>query len=104
MNHFVRHMLDRDTVHTEFQCTAPEGAPCRTACKTCWNEQREACMCESLEREPDMGDVGHCHILVWLQEDAPDECFNGEYQPVRGPSWQPITPEWTGDHYEWDYA
>lgn len=103
--HFVQHFLrDSDSVQTEFSCTAPEGAPCRMFCKTCMDEQLEACQCEYDDfRTPNMVDMGSCNYLNWL-EDAPEEVYNGNRQPVRGPDPQPITLEWTGDYFCWDYS
>ena len=100
MSHYVRHLLrPGDYVCTEFKCDAPQGALCRMVCKRCTGE--EACVCG----EPDLQDTGECLVLLWFTEDAPEECYNGEDgEPVRGPDWQPIMPEWTGDSYEWDYA
>jgi hypothetical protein len=106
-HHFVQHFLrDGDYVQTQFSCTAPEGAKCRTACKTCYDEHREVCECETLddERTPNLVDFGYCLQIIWLSEDAPEERYNGERQPVRGPDPQPITLEWEGDYYLWDYA
>lgn len=79
-----------DYVAAEYQCRAEFGARCRMACNRCNSEKFERCICESeLARAPD---------------DEPKEQFNGEDQPVRGPGWQPIVPEWNGDSWEWDYA
>lgn len=107
-DHQVRHILrGGDSVCTEYRCVASEGAPCRVACLRCWKAGEEQCRCEAEEpiRVPEMGDIGSCMVLTWLSEDAPEECFNGEEATeVRGPGWQPITPEWNGDNYEWDYA
>lgn len=111
-HHFVQHFLrSGDYVSTEFSCTAPEGASCRMACQTCMNEQRERCECgfstfnvECEDRLPDMRDQGCCIQLPWLTEDAPEECYDGARQPVRGPDPQPINLKWTGDYYTWDYA
>ena len=109
--HFVQHFLrPGNYVQTEFTCTAPEGAKCRTNCWTCYEEQREVCECISFnedghEREPDMRDFGYCLEMVWLTEsDALEEMYNGERTPVRGPDPQPIQLEWTGDDYAWDYT
>lgn len=105
-DHYVRHLLrPGDYARTEFQCRAPEQAPCRVWCKTCSDEQREQCECEWQEppREPNLVDHGVCNIVTWLSEDAPEECYNGEEAPVRGPDWQPIVPEWSGDNWDWDY-
>jgi hypothetical protein len=96
-----------DYVRTEYQCRAAEEAPCRTVCKTCIvDEAREQCDCEYLDqpREPILIHGEPCHYVAWFENDAPEECYNGEESPVRGPDWQPITPEWNGDAYEWDYA
>jgi len=100
MTHYVRHLLrPGDYVSTEFKCDAPKGARCRMACKYCIG--REMCICG----EPDLQDMGECLVLLWFTEDAPEECFSGkDGEPVRGPDWQPITPEWHGGGYEWDYA
>jgi hypothetical protein len=110
-DHYVRHMLrDGDHVTTEFDCRAADDAPCRTVCLLCINEQRECCQCDYVEvdgkegRTPKIEHGHECSICVWLEEDAPEESFNGEPQPVRGPDWQPIVPEWNGDNYDWDYA
>lgn len=103
-DHFVRHVVrNGDHVKTEYQCRASEDAQCRQACARCWNDHEEVCICESRNREPDIRDVG-CTIIPWLTEDAPEECYGGEDQPVRGPDWQPIDATWNGDNYEWDYA
>lgn len=103
-DHYVRHMLrPGDYVLTEFECRAPFGARCRQACDqiSC----REQCICESeYNRGPDLQDQGECLIVAWLKMDAPEESYNGESVPVRGPDWQPITPEWNGDSWEWDYT
>jgi hypothetical protein len=106
MTHFVRHLLrPGDYVRTEFKCQAPEGAQCRLMCKRCKGEEQCVCEYEDPPREPDLQDQGECLIVTWLENDAPEECFNGEDdEPVRGPLWQPIVPEWNGDGYEWDYA
>jgi hypothetical protein len=119
-DHYVRHLLrPGDYVRTEFQCRAPETAPCRTMCRRCIiDEQREQCDCdyvtekgdwdesddEKIGREPALEHGRPCNILAWLENDAPEECYNGEEAPVRGPGWQPIIPEWNGDNYDWDYA
>lgn len=106
-HHFVQHFLDPGYgVNTEFTCTAPEGAVCRVACQTCYDEQREVCECEYIDppRKSNIIDQGCCLMITWLNEDSPEECYNGERAPVRGPEPQPITPEWTGDNYDWDYA
>src|SRR4029077_15637721 len=106
--HFVRHLLrPGDYVCTEFKCDAPEGTLCRMVCARCQKAQEEQGVCEYAEPpcEPDLQDMGRCQILLWFTEDAPEECYNGENgQPVRGPDWQPIVPEWDGDNYLWDYA
>jgi hypothetical protein len=74
-------------------------------CDTCNRNQEEQCICESEHnRAPDLQDQGECMIVSWLEMDAPEEQFNGEDTPVRGPDWHPIVPEWNGDTYEWDYA
>lgn len=91
-----------DYVATQFECRAPVGARCRMACGRCTN--LEQCICESSGRTPDLTDQGECLIVAWLTHDAPEECYNGEPAPVRGPGWQPITPEWNGDSWDWDYA
>ena len=107
-HHFVQHFLQPgDYVRTEFTCTAPEGAPCRMVCQLCEGECREACECECLDepRTPDIVDYGECTQIIWLTEDyAPEERYNGEKQPVRGPKPQAITLEWNGDNYYWNYA
>lgn len=104
-DHFVRHMLHAgDTIETQYECRAEVGAQCRTACKKCSDQQYEACVCASLDETPDMQDYGECLVVVWLNQDMPEEQFNGDDQPVRGPDWQPIVPEWNGDTYSWDYA
>lgn len=104
-DHYVRHILrSGDGVHTEYECRAEFGSRCRMCCDRCNRMQREQCECESRDSTPDLQDQGECLIVVWLTQDAPEEQFNGEDQPVRGPDWQPIVPEWNGDTYEWDYA
>lgn len=104
-DHYVRHMLrPGGDVSTEYQCRADEGATCRVTCRRCYEASEEQCMCGYYDREPDEQDIGRCLILDWLTESYPDELFNGEPQPIRGPDWQPIVPEWTGDNYDWDYA
>lgn len=109
MTHYVQHFLrSGDYVQTEFTCTAREGASCRMVCQTCSDECREACECGSFnedgdERTPEMVDYGECMQILWLTQDAPEECFNGDEQPVRGPEPQAITLEWNGDNYDWDY-
>jgi hypothetical protein len=106
--HFVQHFLrPGDYVQTEFTCTAPVGAKCRMVCKTCSDEQREACECDplgDLNRTPNMQDYGSCLVLDWLANDAPEESYNGDSQPVRGPEPQPILENWTGNDYGWNYA
>lgn len=104
-DHFVRHMLQSDGygVATEFMCKAAFGAFCRLLCDRCNRLQREQCECMSEDLSPDMQDQGECLLLVWFEQ-TPDELYNGEPTPVRGPDWQPITPEWNGDTWEWDYA
>lgn len=109
-HHFVQHFLQPgDYVRTKFTCTAPVGAPCRVACELCEGECREVCQCECLNepRTPKMVDYGECLQLLWLTENAPEECFTGEEQPVRGPDPQPIVLKYNGydgDNYGWDYA
>jgi hypothetical protein len=105
--HFVQHFLNPcGYVKTVFTCTAPVGAKCRMHCKTCYGNGLEACGCEYREppREPDMQDFGSCLIVDWLNDDAPEESYNGERTPVRGPEPQAIQEEWNGDNYGWDYA
>lgn len=109
--HFVRHILRAgDYVRTEFECRATEGAACRTACTTCYEEQRERCECisqifeEGQLRLPTMGDLGQCGWLPWF-DDAPEEMYEGREIPVRGPDWQPITINFTSDgEVYWKYA
>jgi len=103
-DHYVRHVLrPGDYVKTEFECRASFGARCRLACDQL--ECREQCICESeYDRGADLQDQGECLIVAWLKNDAPEECYNGEEVPVRGPDWQPIIPEWNGDTWDWDYA
>ena len=100
-DHYVRHMLEVQGcgVSTEYECRAEVGSKCRLTCIACERECREGCTCD----EPDLQDYGRCLIVEWLTEDAPDEQFNGERQPIRGPDWQLIVPEWNGDNWEWDY-
>jgi hypothetical protein len=105
--HFVQHFLrPGDYVQTEFTCTAPVGAQCRMHCITCYAEEREVCECEYRDpsRTPNLQDYGSCIVIPWLAEDAPEESYNGDSQPVRGPEPQPILEEWTGDNYQWDYT
>jgi hypothetical protein len=109
--HFVQHLLrPGDYVQTKFTCTAPEGAACRVACKTCADEERERCECswlrlsEEFGRVPNMQDFGYCLQTVWLSEDAPEEMYAGDRQPVRGPEPQPINVQWIDDCYGWEYA
>lgn len=104
-HHFVQHFLrPGDYVQTVFTCTAPEDASCRMACRKCSDQQREACVCASLDDIPDMQDYGECLIVLWLNADAPEECYNDERKPVRGPEPQPITVDWDRDDYGWNYA
>lgn len=104
-HHFVQHFLrPGDYVQTKFTCTAPEGAKCREACRKCSDQQREACVCASLDEQPDLQDFGECFVVLWLSQDAPEECFTGEHQAVKGPEPQPIEYEWDGDCFSWDYA
>lgn len=103
--HFVQHFLrEGDYVQTEFTCAAPEGATCRMACRKCSDQQYEACVCNSLDDIPDLQDFGSCLIVHWLTEDAPEESYNGDREPVRGPEPQPIIEEFNGDNYGWVYA
>lgn len=98
MNHFVRHMVDKDCIDTEFQCTAEADAPCRTACQcVVRTDYNEVCLCEN----PVLVDLGYCNPLEYLQ-DAPDEVFAGKRQSART-GWSPITLQWEGDYYTWDY-
>lgn len=106
-DHYVRHLLrSGDYVKTEYQCRAEFGAKCRVVCDRCTKNHEEQCVCEYLDDPlvPDMQDQGECMIVAWLENDAPEEQFNGEETPVRGPDWQPIVPEWNGDNWGWDYA
>jgi hypothetical protein len=104
-DHYVRHILRAgDGVSTEYQCRAEFGARCRMCCDRCNRMQREQCECEFDGSTPDLQDQGECLIIAWLENDAPEESYNGEVAPVRGPDWQPIVPEWNGDNWDWDYA
>ena len=107
-HHFVQHFIrPGDYVQTVFTCTAPEGAKCRMICKRCSDQQHEACVCASwgeLGREPDLQDFGECLVVLWLNQDAPEESYIGERQPIRGPEPQPFVEEWNGDDYGWEYA
>lgn len=105
-DHYVRHILSSgDYIRTEFKCEAPFGAKCRMICDRCNRLQREQCECGwDDDLTPDLQDQGECMWVVWLDNDESFELYNGEDQPVRGPDWQPIEPEWNGEGYEWDYA
>lgn len=103
-HHFVQHFLrGGDYIETEFTCTAPFGAFCRQSCDRCTSE--EQCICASRDDNipPDLQDQGECLVLLWLRDD-PEDSFNGERQPIRGPGPQPITVDWMGDYCEWHYA
>lgn len=100
-------MTEHHHVHTEFTCTAPVGAQCRMHCKTCYDEQLEACQCSIWgggSRMPNMQDFGSCLAITWLSNDAPEECYEGTREPVRGPEPQPITVLWNSDNCGWEYA
>lgn len=103
-DHAVRHIVrPGDYVRTEYRCTAPEDAPCRSFCQTCWDESQERCVCDDNDRKPVITSGHPCNYLGWLENDAPEECYEGDEQPVRGPDWQPISLEWEGDYYTWRY-
>ena len=101
IDHYVRHLIrSGDHVRTEYECRAPEGAACRLACDSCIRAQYEQCECGSRDGWTDQG---QCMQMPWLTEDAPEECYDGDEQPVRGPGWQAIILEWNGDNYSWHY-
>lgn len=103
-DHYVQHMLHSgDYVRTQFECRAPENAPCRTWCDTCEKEQREQCECSALSRTPNLIGGHPCSIIQFLC-DAAEESYDGREQPVRGPEPQPIVAIWEGDYYVWDYT
>lgn len=106
-HHFVHHVIaDECGVRTKYTCTAPEDAQCRTSCETCYDEMQEQCICEIMDppREPNRVGGKPCNILGWLENDAPDECYDGPETAVRGPEPQPIVTSWEGDYYQWRYA
>lgn len=103
-DHFVRHILTSgDTVKAEFECRAEVGASCRSACD-CYDKEYE--MCESPGAGDDKHprtDRGECLQLVFITEGDPDYSYDGPDRPVCGPDWQPITLEWQGEYFTWDY-
>ena len=101
--HSVRHIVrGGDYVRTEFRCTAPPDARCRTFCQRCIDDSEEQCLCGYYDREP-VETTGHpCNYLAWM-ESAPEESYDGPDTPARGPGWQPVTFEWQGDFYTWRY-
>ena len=74
--HFVRHILPPgDYVRTEYQCRAPEDAPCRSLCTLCDAEDRDRCECECLDelgtsREPVLAHGMSCNYVAWLDDDT----------------------------------
>ncbi|CAN5145547.1 hypothetical protein BH11ACT6_BH11ACT6_34730 [soil metagenome] len=104
-HHFVQYLLQQgDSARVMFMCTAPENAGCRTFCQTCWDESQERCVCDDVDRKPNMTGGHPCNHLGWA-ENSPEELYDGvDDTAVRGPVPQPIVWSWEGDYYTWDYA
>lgn len=93
--HKIEWFIEHEWVGASITCSAPEGADCRMSCPE---------GCEAWPCSHELADAGYCVAKEWFEnaDEGLEGLFNGDgRQPLRN---GPVTFEWTGDWYVWDYV
>jgi hypothetical protein len=104
------HRLTRDADgRSAAHCDAPSGAVCRMACAESCGAEVWPCggydYDADAECEPHpMRDMGECNVVLYLNQENPDDLFTVEGDPDARTYVGPIRVSWGDDVYLWEPA
>ena len=76
------------------RCTAAEGADCRKVCSA-------GCESWPCDSSHELTDNGSCNAVEWVNQALLEESYSGGHESLHD---GPVTVQWEGDYWSWDYA